>query len=75
MFGSLPCNAGDMDLIPGRGTGIPHAVQQLSPHTTTHYSNYLYAIRKHYYLYYLFIKRTEKKSLESEDMFKPKLYH
>ena len=26
-----PCNAGDMDLIPGQGTKILHAVGQLSP--------------------------------------------
>ena len=29
-----PCNAGDMGLIPGRGTRIPYAAGQLSPHTT-----------------------------------------
>ena len=28
-------NAGDMSLIPGWGTKIPHATRQLSPHTTT----------------------------------------
>ena len=27
----LPCNAGDVGLIPGWGTRIPHAVEQLSP--------------------------------------------
>ena len=26
------CNAGDMSSIPGRGTKIPHATGQLSPH-------------------------------------------
>ena len=31
MVKNLPCNAG---LIPGRGTKIPHAVEQLSPPTT-----------------------------------------
>ena len=30
-----PSNAGDMGLIPGQGTKIPHAVGQLSPLTTT----------------------------------------
>ena len=25
-----PCNAGDMGLIPGQGTKIPHAAEQLS---------------------------------------------
>ena len=29
------CNAGDVDLIPGWGTNIPHAVGQLSLHTAT----------------------------------------
>ena len=28
------CNAGDMDLIPGQGTKLPYAAQQLIPHTT-----------------------------------------
>ena len=28
-------NAGDMGLVPGPGTKIPHAAGQLSPHTTT----------------------------------------
>ena len=32
---NLPSNAGDTGLIPGRGTKIPHAMGQLSPHTTT----------------------------------------
>ena len=27
-----PSNAGDVDSIPGRGTKIPHAAGQLSPH-------------------------------------------
>ena len=26
-----PCNAGDMSSISGRGTKIPHAIEQLSP--------------------------------------------
>ena len=30
-----PANAGDMGLIPGQVTKIPHAMGQLSPHTTT----------------------------------------
>ena len=30
-----PCNAGDMGLIPGWETRIPHAVEQLNPHTAT----------------------------------------
>ena len=29
------CNAGDVSLIPGQGTKIPHAVVQLSPHAST----------------------------------------
>ena len=28
-------NAGDMGLIPGQGTKIPHAAGQLSPHAAT----------------------------------------
>ena len=35
MVKNLPSNAGDMSSIPGRGTKIPHARGQLSPHTTT----------------------------------------
>ena len=31
---NLPSNAGDMGLIPGWGTKIPHATGQLSPHAT-----------------------------------------
>ena len=30
-----PSNAGDTGSIPGRGTKIPHAAGQLSPHATT----------------------------------------
>ena len=30
-----PSNAGDVGLIPGRGTKIPHAAGQLSLHATT----------------------------------------
>ena len=30
-----PSNAGDAGSIPGRGTKIPHATEQLSPHATT----------------------------------------
>ena len=29
------CNAGDLSSIPGWGTEIPHAVEQLSLHATT----------------------------------------
>ena len=32
---SPPYNAGDVGSIPGRGTKIPHATGQLSPHATT----------------------------------------
>ena len=32
---SLPCNAGDMSSIPGQGTKIPYAKEQLSPLTAT----------------------------------------
>ena len=32
---NLPCNTGDMGSIPGQGTRVPHAVEQLSPSTTT----------------------------------------
>ena len=32
---NLPCNAGDMGLIPGWGTKIPHATGQLSLCATT----------------------------------------
>ena len=32
---NLPCNAGDMGLLPGRGTKIPQAAEQLSLQTTT----------------------------------------
>ena len=34
MVENLPCNAGDMDSISGRGTKSPHAIEQLSPHST-----------------------------------------
>ena len=30
----MPCNAGDVVSIPGRGTKIPHALEQLSVTTT-----------------------------------------
>ena len=30
-----PSNVGDMGSIPGRGTKIPHAIEQLSPRATT----------------------------------------
>ena len=29
------CSAGDAGSIPGQGTKIPHAMEQLSPHATT----------------------------------------
>ena len=32
---NLPCNAGDMSSIPGQGTKIPDAVEQLSQCATT----------------------------------------
>ena len=32
---NLPYNAGDSGSIPGQGTKIPHAVEQLNPHATT----------------------------------------
>ena len=31
---NLPSNAGNAGLIPGRGTKIPHAAGQISPHAT-----------------------------------------
>ena len=34
MVKNLPCNAGDMGSIPGRGTQIPHVMGQLSLHTS-----------------------------------------
>ena len=30
MVKNLPCNAGDMGSIPGQGTKIPHAAEQLT---------------------------------------------
>ena len=35
MVKNLPCNAGDVGSIPGRGTKIPHAAEQLSPCAVT----------------------------------------
>ena len=35
MVENLPCSAGDTGLIPGWGTKIPRAEEQLSPCTTT----------------------------------------
>ena len=35
MVKNLPCNAGDLGLIPGQRTKIPHATEQLSPATAT----------------------------------------
>ena len=37
---NLPPNAGDMGLIPGQETNIPHAMGQVSPHATTAGSMY-----------------------------------
>ena len=34
MIKNLPSNAGDVGLIPGRGTKIPHAAGQVSPCAT-----------------------------------------
>ena len=34
MVKNLSCNARDMGSIPGLGTKIAHAVEQLSPHAT-----------------------------------------
>ena len=35
MVKNPPSNAGDAGSIPGRGTKIPHAAGQLSPHAST----------------------------------------
>ena len=35
MVKNLPCNTGDSGLIPGQRTKVPHAAEQISPHTTT----------------------------------------
>ena len=35
MVGNLPSNAEDVGLIPGRGSKLPHALEQLSPLATT----------------------------------------
>lgn len=32
---NLHCNPGDVGLISGQGTKVPHAEKQLSPHNTT----------------------------------------
>ena len=32
---NLPCSAGDTSSIPGWGTEIPHALEQLNPSATT----------------------------------------
>ena len=34
MVKNPPSNAGDVGLIPGQGTKIPHAAGQLSPHSS-----------------------------------------
>ena len=36
MVKNLPCNAGDVGLIPGLGTKIPYAAGQLSPCALEH---------------------------------------
>ena len=38
---NLPCNAGDVGSIPGPGTKIPHAREQLSPTTESRLSRNL----------------------------------
>ena len=35
MVNNAPYNAGDVGLIPGQGTKIPHVMEQLRPYTTT----------------------------------------
>ena len=35
MVKNLPCNAGEIGSIPGRGNKTPHAAEQLSLHTAT----------------------------------------
>ena len=35
MVRNPPCNAGATGSIPGRGIKIPHALEQVSPHTAT----------------------------------------
>ena len=35
MVKNSPCNAGDAGLIPGQGTKMPHAREQLTPCTAT----------------------------------------
>ena len=35
VVGNPPANAGDVGLIPGPGTKIPHAAEQLGPCATT----------------------------------------
>ena len=35
MVKNLPSNAGDVGLIPGQGTKIPHAAEQISLRATT----------------------------------------
>ena len=32
---NLPCNAGNVGLIPGQGIKIPHAMEQVRPHDAT----------------------------------------
>ena len=39
-----PSNAGDVGLIPGWGTKIPHATGQLSPHTTNYRARALWSL-------------------------------
>ena len=35
MVKNPPCNATDVDLIPGWGAKTPHTAKQISPHATT----------------------------------------
>ena len=43
---NLPCNAEDAGLIPGLGTKIPHAAEQLSLQATaTEPTHYTYRVR------------------------------
>ena len=41
MAKNLPCNVGDVGSIPGPGTKIPHAKEQLSPTTESRLSRNL----------------------------------
>ena len=43
MVKNPPSNAGDVGSIPGRGTKIPHAAGQLSPHATNYRAHVLWS--------------------------------